>query len=510
MKLGMELEKLPPGQIELPSELVSALPARLAARFRAIPVRWEDGTLLAAFAGPVDPQQLDLLRDLAGFKIHPVLADPGDVEAALERYYRDDAGSVAAVLEDLDETSLLMIRDEEKLSDLSGLESLANEAPIIRLVNYLLTQAIQYGATDIHIEPFEDEIKVRYRLDGILYEREAPPRRLHPAVISRIKLMAGMDITERRLPQDGRIRLRVNGADLDLRVAVVPTLHGESAVLRILNRQTLLFSLEKLGFSDANLMDFNRLIERPHGMILVTGPTGSGKTTTLYAVLSRLNTSVRKIITIEDPVEYELKGVNQIQVNHKLNFTFAQGVRTIVRHDPDVILIGEIRDRETAEVAIQSALTGHLVFATLHTNDAAGAFTRLLDMGAEEFLVASTVIGVLAQRLVRRICPACRSEHRITPAEAAQLGADLPPHGVTHEGLGCPKCNQIGYRGQIGLFEFLPTTAGIEELVMSRANSNRLRELAVTQGMATLRRDGVAKAFTGVTSLGEVLRVTRD
>ncbi|MGE5530137.1 MAG: type II secretion system ATPase GspE [Patescibacteria group bacterium] len=504
------LEYCEPAAMEIPSAALAALTPRLAERFKVVPLRLEEGRLTVAVSDPFDLERLDLLRDLTGLALRPALATGQAIEDALRRYYRGGGETVAAVLEGLDETDLLILQNEEGISDLAALESIANEAPIIRLVNLLLVNAVKAEASDVHLEPFEDEVKVRYRIDGILYEVDAPPKRLYPAVLSRIKLMAGMDITEKRLPQDGRIRLRMAERDLDLRVAVAPTLHGESVVLRILNRQNMLFSLETLGFSPHTLAQFTKLIERPHGMILVTGPTGSGKTTTLYAVLAKLNITGRKIITIEDPVEYELKGVNQMQVNPKINFGFAQGMRTIVRHDPDVILVGEIRDRETAEVAIQSALTGHLVFSTLHTNDAAGAFTRLLDMGIEEYLVASTIRGVLAQRLVRRICPACRTSRSITAEELERLGAEIPPGQTVHWGAGCPRCNRIGYRGQVGLYELLLTSPEIESMVMARTSSSRLREQAVKEGLVTLRQDGVAKVREGVTSVGEVLRVTQE
>ncbi|NLG83231.1 MAG: type II/IV secretion system protein [Firmicutes bacterium] len=506
---GLDFLALHPEEIE--PAAVAAFPASLAERFHVVPVKRMGDRLVLAAAAPLDLETFDLLATLAGVPLDLVLAPPEAVEAALNRYYRRGAGSVAEVVADLDEGELLLFRGEEETTDLAAVESIANEAPIVRLVNLILLRAVEAGASDIHLEPFAEEIKVRYRIDGVLYEVEAPPKRLYPAVVSRLKLMAGMDITEKRLPQDGRIRLRLEERDLDLRVAVAPTLHGESVVLRILNRTSIFLPLEELGFSPAALAAFNRLIRLPHGMILVTGPTGSGKTTTLYAAISKLDLVGRKVITIEDPVEYELKGVNQMQVNPRVNFGFAQGVRTIVRHDPDVILVGEIRDRETAEVAVHAALTGHLVFATLHTNDAAGAFTRLLEMGVEEYLVAATVRAVLAQRLVRRLCPHCRFARRITEEERERLGWWSPgPTHLVYEGRGCRECRQIGYRGQIGIFELLVTSPAIEELVMARANTAVLREQAMREGMVTLRQDGLTKIAAGITSIGEVLRVTRD
>lgn len=499
-----------PLEITPEPELLKLLSPRQAERYRAIPIQKEEDRLILATDKPLDLESFDNLSQLLNCRIKITVASTTQVTEALKKHYGTSSQSVAAVLEDLNETDLNQYESISD-SDVSTIapESMANEAPIIRLVNTIISGAVKAGASDIHLEPFEDEVKLRYRVDGVLHETLPPPKALYPAVVSRIKLMAGMDITERRIPQDGRIKIRIDQRDLDLRVAVASTLYGEGIVMRILNRESIMLGLEELGFSNQNLLEFSKLIAKPHGMILVTGPTGSGKTTTLYAALQRLNDPSRKIITIEDPVEYQLKGVNQMQVNPKVNFTFAQGLRTIVRHDPDVILVGEIRDRETADVAIQSALTGHLVFATLHTNDAPSAFTRLIDMGVEEFLVASTVRGVLAQRLVRRICPNCSDVYHPTPVEReiSGLGEDLD--GL-RQGTGCEKCNFFGYKGQVGLFELLVVSEEIERLVMERANAGRIRDVAIGQGMVTLREDGLAKVKTGVTSISEVVRVTNE
>ncbi|NLW47714.1 MAG: type II/IV secretion system protein, partial [Firmicutes bacterium] len=398
-------------------ELLKLLSPRQAQRYRAIPIKYEDNRITLATDEPLNLECFDQLRESMNCRIKIVVASTTQITEALKKYYGSSLESVAAVLEDLNDTDLNQYQSISD-NDISTIapESMVNEAPIIRLVNTIISGAVKAGASDIHLEPFEGEIKLRYRVDGVLQETHPPPKTLYPAVASRIKLMAGMDITERRVPQDGRIKIRIDQRDLDLRVAAASTLYGEEIVMRILNRESIMFGLEELGFPATNLREFTKLIAKPHGMILVTGPTGSGKTTTLYAALQRLNDPSRKIITIEDPVEYQLKGVNQMQVNPKVNFTFAQGLRTIVRHDPDIILVGEIRDRETADVAIQSALTGHLVLATLHTNDAPSAFTRLIDMGVEEFLVASTIRGILAQRLVRQICPHCSQSYQPTAA----------------------------------------------------------------------------------------------
>jgi type II secretion system protein E len=489
--------------------LIGLLTPKQAEKARAIPIQFDHGRLTLVTDQPLKLDQFDQLRQALGYRLKLAVTTQSELTEALEKYYGASLQSVSTVLEDFKETDLSQyytLLDNE--ASTIAPESLVNEAPIIRLVNTIISGAVSAGASDIHLEPFEDQIVLRYRIDGVLQETAPPPKSLYPAVASRIKLMAGMDITERRIPQDGRIKVKTAERVIDIRAAVVPTLYGEEIVMRILNRESMLLGLEQLGFSAANLHKFQKVIREPHGMILVTGPTGSGKTTTLYAALQILNEPGRKIITIEDPVEYQLKGVNQIQVNPKVNFSFAQGLRTVVRHDPDVILVGEIRDRETAEVAIQSALTGHLVFATLHTNDAPSAFTRLIDMGVEGFLVASTVQAVLAQRLVRRICPHCRTAYQPTATELDILRQD----GVVQlmHGVGCDECNMIGYRGQIGVFEFLTSNEEIERLVMRRSNTGKIRDAAIKNGMLPLRADGLRKVDEGLTTLAEVVRVTRE
>jgi type IV pilus assembly protein PilB len=510
LSLQLQLPYCRPFDLNPDPAVLTILTPRQAERYQVIPIQLEAGRVILATADPLNLEGIDALSGSIDVKIKLAVASKKQIAAALTKFYGASLDSVAAVLEDLNESELSQYRSAAS-AEISSIapENMANEAPIIRLVNTIIAGAVKAGASDIHLEPFEDEVKVRYRIDGVLQETHSPPKNLYAAVISRIKLMAGMDITERRIPQDGRIRIKLNQRDLDLRVAVAPTLHGEEAVLRILNRENMLLSLDQLGLSAHNLDLFSTIVTKPHGMILVTGPTGSGKTTTLYGVLQKLNEPTRKIITIEDPIEYQLKGVNQMQANAKVDFTFAQGLRTIVRHDPDIILVGEIRDRETAEVAIQSALTGHLVLATLHTNDASSAFTRLIDMGIEEFLVASTVRGVLAQRLVRKICAKCKQPYSLNRQEMELIGGDAPQIQFFH-GQGCDHCNHIGYRGQIGLFEMLKTTEEIERLVMERSSSGRIRDAALKQGMTTLRQDGIRKVKEGITTLSEVLRVTQD
>src|SRR5438132_1143506 len=376
-------------------------------------------------------------------------------------------------------------------------------------VNLLISRAVEQRASDIHIEPFENELKVRYRIDGVLHDVEAPARRLQAAIVSRIKIMAKLNIAERRLPQDGRIKLRLMGREIDLRVSTLPTLYGESVVLRILDRSSIVVTLGSLGFPEDTLAQFDRLITKPYGMILVTGPTGSGKTTTLYGALDKINSPDKKLITIEDPVEYQLFGVNQIHVKPQIGLTFANGLRSIVRQDPDVIMVGEIRDAETAEIAIQAALTGHLVFSTLHTNDAAGAVSRLLEMGVEDYLLASSLLGVLAQRLVRKVCEKCRRSAEITPTVQRELGGDGAAAEI-YEGTGCEACAQTGYRGRSGIFELLLVNEVIRPLILKRSSADMLKDAAVQQGMRTLREDGWHKVRTGVTTVAEVVRVTQE
>ncbi len=476
---------------------------------RVCPLAVQDGGLTIAMADPGDFYVIEALEKATKLRLAPRLARERDILETLNTYYADgvtdgqpDGQEVGAVeyLED----------DQE---DEAHLRDLASEAPVIRLVNMLIARAMEQRASDIHIEPFEKELRVRYRIDGILHDVEAPPRKLQAALISRVKLMAKLNIAERRLPQDGRIKLRMLGREVDLRVSTLPTLYGESVVLRILDRSSIDVSLESLGFPEDTLSAFENLIFQPYGMILVTGPTGSGKTTTLYGALDKINSPEKKIITIEDPVEYQLNGVNQIHVKSQIGLTFSAGLRSIVRQDPDVIMIGEIRDYETAEIAIQSALTGHLVFSTLHTNDAAGAVSRLLEMGVEDYLLASSLLGVMAQRLVRQLCPACRH-----PVD----GRDSPPHlelpanghapepVISYEAGECEECAMTGYRGRKGIFELMLVDEGLRQLILKRSSADVLKEYGVGNGMRTLRDDGWHKVCAGITTVSEVMRATQD
>lgn len=477
------------------------VPSEFAMRHQLIPLRSEDHTITVAMANPLDVQPLDDLRLVTGCEIKPAIASPSEIKRAIEQFYMEK------MIQDISEQEADITAEEAP--DIADLQRMATEALVIQLVNLIIHQAVQERASDIHIEPFERELRVRYRIDGVLREVQAPPKRLHPAIVSRIKILADMNIAERRLPQDGRIQLRVSGRRIDIRVSTIPTLYGESVVMRILDKSMGLLTLEELGMQDQALEQFRRLISVPHGMILVTGPTGSGKSTSLYAALMEIYSVEKKIITIEDPVEYQLPGVNQIQVRPNIGLTFASGLRHIVRQDPDVIMVGEIRDPETADIAINAALTGHLVFSTLHTNDAAGAITRLLDMGVEPYLVASTLIGSIAQRLVRRICTKCKTPTTVRPEYLRQIG--LTPEDLNgrtlYAGAGCEECGRTGYKGRIGVFEMLTVDDEIRRMIVERASATVIKQYAVSKGMTTLLGDGREKVLEGISTVDEVLRV---
>jgi general secretion pathway protein E len=490
---------------------VSKVPITFYRQHKVFPIAVVDGGVKVAVTDPLNLQPLDDLAVFLGTPVEAVLSSERELMAAINRVYDRDSGSTEQVMQDLEGEDLGAIANEIEETD--DLLDLASEAPVIRLVNSILTQAVRARASDVHIEPFERELKVRYRIDGLLYNIIYPPRRLQAAISSRIKVMANLNIAERRLPQDGRIRIRVGEKDVDIRVSVVPTSYGERIVLRLLDKTSVLLGLEEIGMAEGTYNRYSRLIKRSNGIILVTGPTGSGKTTTLYGTLNKINAPELNIITIEDPVEYQLGGIGQIQVNPRIDLTFANGLRSILRQDPDIIMVGEIRDRETAEIAIQASLTGHLVFSTLHTNDAAGAVTRLLDMGVEAFLVASSVIAIIAQRLVRVICKDCREAYRPEPALVKEIGldsGDLPFDGFFYQGKGCASCLQTGYRGRSGIYELLVIDDAIRSLIMSGADSNVIKRRAIEQGMVTLLRDGGLKVVKGVTTVDEILRVTQE
>ncbi len=495
---------------EIPEELVRGVPIQFAKRHRLLPLGEADGCVQIALADPEDLEALHDLRVLLGRPLSPHLAPASQILQAINRVYEMGSDRAGDLMEGLSDVGLDALAHE--LEEPKDLLDASDEAPIIRLVNGILFQAVKDRASDVHVEAFERELQIRYRIDGVLYPVLSPPKNLQAAIASRIKVMAGLDIAEKRLPQDGRIRIKIAGKDIDIRVSVLPTAHGERVVMRLLDKSAVLLDLEELGLGGERLEAFKKLIARPYGIILVTGPTGSGKTTTLYAALSRINSEDINIITVEDPIEYQLRGIGQIHVNPKIELTFAAGLRSILRQDPDVIMVGEIRDGETAEIAIQASLTGHLVFSTLHTNDAAGAVTRLVEMGTEPFLVSSSVLAILAQRLVRMLCPACR-EPFLPPSEGlAELGLQLSdlPDGHLYRAKGCPRCMQTGYKGRTGIYELLRVDEGIRALIMKGADSGTIKEEARRRGMLTLREDGTRKLVRGITSPEEVLRVTQE
>jgi general secretion pathway protein E len=498
------IPRVDPGELgELPEEAAKLSPAFLRQTL-LYPFRVYDSRVIVAAADPLDSEALRMVEQLLGRTIELRLATEAEILKAIELSCGTE--------EEPEEKGSIGEAGPDSQPDIEQLRDLASEAPVIRWVNQLIVRALERRASDIHVEPFEKQFRVRYRIDGVLYEVQGPPRELREAVTSRIKLMARLNIAEQRLPQDGRIPLRVLGRELDLRVSTLPTLYGESVVLRLLDRSGgEQFHLSTLGFPEVLLEKLERYLGISHGILLVTGPTGSGKSTTLYGCLRKLNSVDRKIITIEDPVEYQLAGVNQIQVNPQIGLTFASGLRHIVRQDPDVIMVGEIRDLETAEIAIRAALTGHLVFSTLHTNDAPSAITRLTDMGVEHYLVSSSLIAVLAQRLVRVLCPECKMPHVVRGGDLRAQGWDAPEDSLTlWQAKGCLHCGQTGYRGRIGIFEVMDVDETIQRLIMGRADANALREAAAAQGMTSLKQDGWAKVRAGLTTVQEVFRVTRQ
>lgn len=463
--------------------------------------------LSIAMVAPQDQFTMDALEMATGKTIRPLLGLPSEIKSNIERLYANEGKDTDGGM-DFEITG-----DNSDLDDIEHLKDMASEAPVIRLVNQIMTGAMSSRASDIHVEPFEDHLTIRYRIDGVMQEQDSPAPQLIPAIISRIKLMARLNIAERRLPQDGRIQLRAQGKEIDMRVSTVPTMYGESIVMRILDKKSIKLDLETLGFSDENFQKIQDQLKQPHGVLLVTGPTGSGKTTTLYSALSQLNTTETKILTVEDPVEYELEGINQIQANPKIGLTFSDALRSIVRQDPDVIMIGEMRDAETARIAIQSALTGHLVLSTIHTNDAGSGVTRLLDMGVEDYLLTSSVNGILAQRLVRRLCPQCRSSKPAEPeiVEELELRRYQPTGDLkVWQANGCPACSNTGYKGRSAVHEVLIMDDDIRRLVLKHADGGAIQEQAVKAGMTTLYEDGIKKALDGVTTLEEVLRVAEE
>src|SRR5882672_652134 len=495
--------------VTLSKEFLTKFPARILIQHKILPVEEKNGVVLVATSKLFDLAPLDELRLACGRDVRPVLAPANEIDRCMKRFLGVGADTLQTLVSDAQgDVQVIDSRDDEDLD----LANAAQDASIIKFVNQVLTEAIDLRATDVHVEPFEDQLRVRYRIDGELQQANIPGevRRFQAAIVSRLKILSHLDIAEKRLPQDGRIKLKISGREIDVRVSIIPMLHGEAVVLRILDRNDALLGTQYLGMADRDRKAFDTILELPHGIVLVTGPTGSGKTTTLYAALSKINSIDRKIITIEDPVEYQLRGINQIQVSTKTGLTFGLGLRSILRHDPDVVLVGEIRDLETAEIAVQASLTGHLVFSTLHTNDAPSAATRLVDMGLEPYLVASSLEVVVAQRLVRLICKECKQEAPQSEVDLlrSEFGDLVPPK--LYRGKGCRNCQNTGYRGRTGIFELMLCTDEIRSLVLERAPSHEIRKVALKDGMKNLREDGWRLVAEGRTTIEEVFRNTKD
>ncbi len=494
--------------LNIASGIIMKVPAKYASHYKVIPIEFADNTLTIAMTDPLDVRTLDDIRLLLGVEVKSVLSSESDIRDAIRKYYGVGAETLEKIIDQQDTQA------QQQKDRAEDIDSMAEDASIIKFVNQILSEAVRDRATDIHIEPFKDELRTRYRIDGVLYDINIPEtiKYFHPAIVSRIKIMAQLNIAERRLPQDGRIKIKINEEEIDLRVSTLPTAFGEGVHIRILSSRFFL-DLEKIGLMPDELKIIGEVIKKPHGVIFVTGPTGSGKSTTLYAALAKINSAGIKIITIEDPVEYQLRGVNQLQVNPQIGFTFANALRHILRHDPDVIMVGEVRDYETAEIAIRSALTGHLVFSTLHTNDAAGAVTRLLDMGVEPFLVSSSLECLIAQRLVRLICEKCKTPVKNKEEILREMSRDIKfdaNKAEIFEGKGCEACRFTGYRGRTGIHEIIVMQDAIREMILERASSQQIKQKAVLLGMRTLRQDGLQKVLSGLTTFTEVVRVTQQ
>ena len=485
--------------------LTRLIPGDVASRFMALPVARSGRRLIVAMANPTNIFAIDDIKFITGLEVRPVVATESAIKRAIDRLY-DSADSLASIMKDMQEDFELV---EQKDEELSPEEVQSADAPVVKLVNSLLADAVGKHASDIHIEPYEKQLRVRYRIDGMLHEMMSPPFKMKGAIISRLKIMAELDIAEKRVPQDGRIKIRIGGKAIDLRVSSLPTIYGEKVVMRILDKSNLQIDLTKLGFHEHALARFLTAIESPYGMVLVTGPTGSGKSTTLYSALNRINKAHCNIMTAEDPVEYNLEGINQVHVHDEIGLSFAVALRAFLRQDPNIIMVGEIRDLETASIATKAALTGHLVLSTLHTNDAASSINRLIDMGIEPFLVASSTNMIIAQRLVRKLCDKCKQSVTLHPETLQELGITDPPGDLTlYEARGCVECNDTGYRGRRGLYEVMPISATIREMIIDRRSAAELKQQAIKEGMATLRGDGLDKFKKGMTSLEEILRET--
>jgi len=497
---AVDLEDVNPDE-----DTVELIPSQVATKFQVVPVKREGRILTVAMANPDNIFAIDDIKFITGFEVRPVIATETAIKKTIDRLY-DSADSLASVMKDLEADIEIVEEDED---DLGLEEAHASDAPVVKLVNSLISDAVAKGASDIHIEPYEKSVRVRYRIDGMLHEMMSPPLKMKGSLISRLKIMAELDIAEKRIPQDGRIKIRFSGRSIDLRVSTLPTIFGEKVVMRILDQSNLQIDLTKLGFEESALAHFLNAIESPYGMVLVTGPTGSGKSTTLYSALHRINRPHCNIMTAEDPVEYNLAGINQVNMHEEIGLDFSVALKAFLRQDPNIIMVGEIRDLETASIAVKAALTGHLVMSTLHTNDAASSINRLIDMGIEPFLVASSVIMIIAQRLVRKLCTKCRTLVKMHQETLNELGmVESPDELSAYEAKGCPSCNETGYSGRLGLYEVMAISPAIREMILDRRSVSDLKKQAVEEGMLTLRSDGLQKFKKGLTSLEEVLRET--
>ena len=499
-----QVEAIDLEDIEADEHSVELIPAEVATKFQVVPVKREGRVLTVAMSNPDNIFAIDDIKFITGLEVHPVVATESSIKKAIDRFY-DSADSLAEVMRDMEE-DFEIVEDEEE--DLGLAEAQNENAPVVKLVNSLIADAVNKDASDIHIEPFEKTLRVRFRIDGVLHEMMSPPYRMKGAITSRLKIMAELDIAEKRIPQDGRIKIRIGSKKIDLRVSTLPTIFGEKVVMRILDKSNLEVDLTKLGFHPSAYERFIKEIKSPYGMVLVTGPTGSGKTTTLYSALSMINLPEQNIMTAEDPVEYNLEGINQVNVHEEIGLTFAAALKAFLRQDPNIVMVGEIRDLETGSIAVKAALTGHLVLSTLHTNDAPSTINRMMDMGIEPFLVASSTNLILAQRLVRRLCNECKQKEEIHPEIIRELGLkDETPFEI-YQPTGCPRCNDTGYKGRTGLYEVMLVSSRIREMILDRCSTEEIKQQAISEGMVTLRGDGIDKIKKGITSVEEVLKET--
>jgi type IV pilus assembly protein PilB len=488
--------------LEADEHSIELIPPEVATKFQVVPIKREGRVLTVAMANPDNIFAIDDIKFITGLEVRPVVATETAIKRAIDRFY-ESADSLAEVMKDMQEDFEIV---EELDEDSGAAEALSEDAPVVKLVNSLIADAVNKGASDIHVEPFEKKLRVRYRIDGVLHEMMSPPYKMKGAITSRLKIMAELDIAEKRVPQDGRIKIRIGAKKIDLRVSSLPTIFGEKIVMRILDKTNLQIDLTKLGFHPEALQKLVKGIEMPYGMVLVTGPTGSGKTTTLYSALNKINLPEFNIMTAEDPVEYNIDGINQVMVHEEIGLTFAAALKAFLRQDPNIVMVGEIRDLETASIAVKAALTGHLVLSTLHTNDAPSTINRMIDMGIEPFLVSSSVNVIMAQRLVRKLCPKCKKKEKIHPEALRELGITSDDVFDFYKAEGCTTCSNTGYSGRTGLYEVMPISDALREMILNRASASEIKEQAVREGMVTLRGDGILKLKDGVTSLEEVLR----